>query len=290
MRRYLLFAASAVLLVGTAASATWARSESAPGKEITARDFSRQRFDRSTRIDNRWLPMRPGTQLLYEGSSLEGGKRVRHRVVFTVTDLTKVVNGVRSVVLWERDYTSGRLAETELAFFAQDNDGNVWHLGQYPEVYEDGKLVEVPAWISPFKGSRPGITMKARPRLGAPAYSQGFAPPPVNWVDHAEVYRMSAKTCVPFDCFTGVLVTREFEPDKPGASQLKYYAPGVGNVRVGWLGAKDEAKEVLVLVKVLHLRPAAMAQVRADALKLEKRAYRISKNVYGRTPPAKTRT
>jgi hypothetical protein len=286
MRRYLLFAASAVLLVGTAASATWARSESAPGKEITARDFSRQRFDRSTRIDNRWLPMRPGTQLLYEGSSLEGGKRVRHRVVFTVTDLTKVVNGVRSVVLWERDYTSGRLAETELAFFAQDNDGNVWHLGQYPEVYEDGKLVEVPAWISPFKGSRPGITMKARPRLGGPAYSQGFAPPPVNWVDHAEVYRVGAKTCVPFDCFRGVLVTREFEPDKPEASQLKYYAAGVGNVRVGWLGAKDDSKEVLVLVKVLHLGAAAMARVRADTLKLEKRAYKIKKDVYGRTSPA----
>ena len=209
-----------------------------------------------------------------------------HRVVFTVTDLTKVVNGVRSVVIWERDFTSGKLAETELAFFAQDNDGNVWQLGQYPEVYEDGKLVEAPAWISGLKGARAGIVMKKQPRLGTPAYSQGFAPPPINWVDHAQVYRTGVKTCVPFDCFTGVLVTREFEPGKPGANQLKYYARSVGNVRVGWLGANDHSQEVLMLVEVVHLSSAAMARARADALKLEKRAYKISKAVYGRTPPS----
>ncbi len=64
--------------------------------------------------------------------------------MFTVTDLTKVVNGVRAVVVWDRDYASGELQETELAFFAQDNDGNVWHLGEYPEEYETGKACRTP--------------------------------------------------------------------------------------------------------------------------------------------------
>ena len=94
----------------------------------------------------------------------------------TVTDLTKVVDGVRTLVIWERDFTAGQLSEPELAFFAQDNAGNVWLLGEYPEEYEDGKFDKAPAWISGQKGARAGITMPAEPRLGVPDYAQGFAP------------------------------------------------------------------------------------------------------------------
>ena len=104
--------------------------------------------------------------------------------------------------------------------------------------------------------------------------------------DRAKVLRMGTKTCVPVGCFKNVLVVDEFNPDEPGKHQLKYYAPGVGNVRVGWTGAKEESKETLVLTKVVHLSPAAMAKVRAEALKLERHAYKISKKVYGRTPPS----
>ena len=59
---------------------------------------------------------------------------------------------------------------------------------------------------------------------------------------------MGQKTCVPVECYKNVLVTEEFNPDEPGAYQLKYYAPGVGNVRVGWRGEKEEEKETLELV------------------------------------------
>jgi len=61
-----------------------------------------------------------------------GKRRIHHRVVFTVTNLTKVIDGVRNLVLWDRDYSANRLVEAALAFFAQDNDGHVWHWGQYP--------------------------------------------------------------------------------------------------------------------------------------------------------------
>jgi hypothetical protein len=266
--------------------ATAARGGGTPRKEISADDFRLQKFERSIDIDNRWFPLRPGTQWVSEGSTREEGRRVSHRDVFTVTDLTKVVNGVRTVVIWDRDYSKGRLVEGELTFFAQDNDGNVWHLGQYPEEYEQGKFVAAPAWLAGLKGAKPGIVMKAKPHLGAPSYSQGFAPPPINWVDHAKVDKVGARTCVPAGCYDNVLVTREFETGKPDAFQIKYYARGIGNVRTGWAGSKDEDHEVLVLVKLRHLGPAALAQVRRSALEIERRAYRISKGVYGRTPPA----
>ena len=97
--------------------------------------------DTSTRIDNPYLPLVPGTQLVLDGSDHEGRKIVPHRIVFTVTDQTKVIDGVRAVVAWDRDFVRRDLAEAELSFFAQDNAGNVWYLGEYSETYDDGELV-----------------------------------------------------------------------------------------------------------------------------------------------------
>src|SRR5262249_31313742 len=99
--------------------------------------FDPHDFNHSATVDNNWLPLKPGTRLVYTGSSSDGKKRLD----FIVTDLVKVVGGVRNVVVWDRDYTDGELVEAELAFFAQDDDGNVWHTGEYPEEYENGKFV-----------------------------------------------------------------------------------------------------------------------------------------------------
>ena len=123
--------------------------------------------------------------------------------------------------------------------------------------------------------------MKVKPQPGTPSYSEGYAPPPFFWDDHARVVRMGVRTTVPVGSFDDVLVVEEFEPSKPGASQLKYYAPGVGNVRVGWRGANEEEREVMVLVKVIDLSPEALAKARTQALELENRAY-----MYARTEPA----
>jgi hypothetical protein len=62
-------------------------------------------------------------------------------------------------------------------------------------------------------------------------------------------------------------VTEEFNPSEPGSYQLKYYASGVGNVRVGWRGEKEQEKETLELVELQHLSPEAMAKVRREAWK-----------------------
>jgi hypothetical protein len=258
-------------------------------KQLSAKDFSRASFDRSTVVDNPWLPLRPGRMLVFEGSTFEDGARVSHRLVSTVTDLVKPVAGVRNVVVWEQDWRGGVLAEAELAFFAQDKKGNVWHLGEYPAEYEDGKIVATPAWIHGIKGATAGIAMPVHPRLGAADYAQGYAPPPVNWADRAQTYKVDQRTCVPAGCYKGVLVIREFERSKPDASQLKYYGRGLGNVRVGWLGTKDQDHEVLVLTRVRKLDAKAMARVRRQALLLERYAYERSKAVYGGTAPSTRR-
>jgi hypothetical protein len=280
MRRLCVISLVAVSVVVLGASV----SRAVTSDEISAKDFGRQKFDRSTTVSNKWLPMKPGTQLVFDGTTIEGKERIPHRLVFTITDLTKTIAGVRSVVLWDRDFSAGQLVEKELAFFAQDTDGNVWQTGEHPEAYEDGKLVENPTWIHGIKGARAGLTMKAKPRLGAPSYSLGWGPA-VGFNDNARVLKTGQKTCVPVRCYTNVLLVEEFNPDEPGKSQLKYYAPGVGNVRVGWKGAKEDSKETLVLTKVVRMSDAALAEARSEAFKIEKHAYQISKKVYGRTAP-----
>jgi len=270
------------------AAASTARTQPT-GLTGSAADFKRAQFTKSSaHISNRWLPLKPGTQLTYKGSAIPEGEKTRsaRKIVTTVTDLSKVIDGVRTLVVWERDYTAGKLGESELAFFAQDKAGNVWLLGEYPEEYENGKFVDAPTWISGQKGARAGIAMLANPQLGSPDYAQGFAPPPVEFKDRARVYREGQKTCVPVKCYKDVLVIEEFEKGVPGVFHLKYYAPKVGLVRVGWRGANEVEKETLTLVKRQQLSSSALAEARKEALKQDKRAYKRSE-VYRQTPPAK---
>jgi hypothetical protein len=246
-------------------------------------DFDPTNFSNPTTIDNPWFSMKPGMQWVYEGVTEEAGMSIPHRVIITVTDLTKVIDGVRTVVSWDQDFSAGELVETELAFFAQDDDGNVWRLGEYPEVYDNGKLTEAPAWLSGLKGARAGIMMTADPQSGSSSYSQGWGPA-VNFTDRGQVSQLGQRTCVPVDCYENVLVIEEFSREEPNAFQLKFYAPGVGNVRVGWEGA-DANQEMLELVDLVQLSPEALAQVRASALELEMRAYQISIEVYDQSLP-----
>jgi hypothetical protein len=235
---------------------------------------------------NELYPLRPGTKLFYRGSSVEDGERLHHTVEIVVTDLVKVVDGVPNRVVWERDYTEGELVETELALFATDRHGNVWHMGEYPEEYEEGELVGNPAWVHGLAGACAGITIPGEPQTGTPGYAQGYAPPPIEWVDRGRVYKTADRTCVPAGCYDGVAVIEESEYGVPDAFQDKHYAPGVGVVRVGWRGDADESKEVLELVRFTRLTPARLAALRAEALELEERAYTTSKDVWGRTERA----
>ncbi len=248
--------------------------------------FEATRFARSVPISNEWLPLKPGTRFVYEGTTIEDdGTAVPHRVVITVTDLTKVIGGVRTAVTWDLDYSDGELVEAELAFFAQDTSGTVWRMGEYPEEYEEGKFVTAKPWIHGIAEARAGIMMHARPQPGTPSYAQGWGPA-VDWTDRGQVDQMGQKTCVPVACYDDVLVIAETSQSEPDAQQLKYYARGVGNVRVGWRGGGEKTKETLELVRVEQLDARGLAEVRGKALDLERSAYQRSQAVYGKTPRA----
>jgi len=253
-------------------------------------NFDPGTFQRSNQIDNAWMPLKPGTRFVYEGTTIEDdGTAVPHRVVINVTDLTKVIGSIRTVVTWDLDYSDGELVEAELAFFAQDSNGTVWRMGEYPEEYDGGKFVAAPAWIHGLADARAGIMMQAKPQVGTPSYAEGWAPA-VTWTDRGQVDQMGQKTCVPVSCYEDVLVIAETSAGEAGAHQLKYYARGVGNIRVGWRGAGEKTKETLELMRVEQLDAAALAEVRARALEMERNAYQRSPVVYAHTPPAERAT
>jgi len=223
-------------------------------------------------------------QFVYEGVTDDNGKMVKHRLTVNVTDLTKVISGVRSLVSFDQDFAGDQLAEAELTFYAQDNSGNVWSMGEHPEEYDSGKFVQAPTWIHGFQDAHAGLAMLASPQAGTPSYSQGWGPA-VSWTDRGQVRQTGQKVCVPVKCYDNVLVIAESSKAEPNAYQLKYFAPGVGGIRTDWLGS-DVTQEKLELVKVTQLSPDELTKVREAALNLEKHAYEVSKDVYAKTPPS----
>lgn len=245
---------------------------------------SRHRFEHPTDIDNRFFPVVPGTEFVYDGKIVDADGVHPHRIVFIATDLVKVIDGVRTVVAWDRDFEDGELSESELAFFAQDRHRNVWTLGEYPEEYQDGRLTGAPdTWISGVARSRGGILLPGRPRVGTPPFVQGRAPA-IEFFDVGKVINTNARVCVPVGCFRHVVIVDEWSPLAPeDGHQIKYYAPGVGLVKIGARGG--DSREFVTLSAIHHLGGKALARARAAALAMDRRGYRISA-VYRHTPHA----
>jgi hypothetical protein len=211
-------------------------------------------------------------------------------VVSTVTGLTKVIDGVKTIAVWDRDYSDGELVESELAFFAQTEKGTVWLFGEYPEEYENGELVGAPStFISGIDRARAGIAMQAKPHRNTPAYVQAYAPT-VDFLDCGDVFAKDQRVCVPTGCYNDVLVIDEFNPlDPPSAGhQRKFYSAGTGLIKVTAVGGEDQ--EFMDLVKITRLTSAVLDRINTRALELDSRGYTVSKDVYAKTPRAVVRT
>jgi hypothetical protein len=288
MRRFRRRAIAALgLAVLAAAPLTSARALiDPPDYQATEKDFSLERFSAaSVNITNNFLPIAPGSTFTLTGTANRGGGGNAHQVIFTVTEVTKMVNGVRTVVLWDRDIQEGVLVEEELAFWAQDDSGNVWLMGEYPEEHEGKKVAAPSTWLAGNQGSAPGILMRANPKLNTTSYKQGEAPS-VEFLDVAKVFAADQHTCVPVGCFDGVLVVDEFDPNQQpqDGHQFKYHAPGVGIVQVTARGGDEQ--ETLVATEHRTLTADELAAANARALELDTNAYTLAPAVFTGSAPA----
>jgi hypothetical protein len=248
-------------------------------------DFGHEEFHHPTTIDNEYLPFVPGTRLTYEGRVAAGGSATPHQVIFTVTDLTKEIDGVRSRVVHDVDVSNGAVAEAELSFWAQSDGGNVWNVGEYPEEYDAGKFSGAPnVWISGLDGATAGIHMLAHPEDPAnrnQEYSQGKAPA-IDFLDCASVASVDGTVDVPTGHYRDVLATHERSPlASTTAIQAKDHAPGVGIVRISALN--DPEAETLVLIDIAHLNAPDLHDVDKQAFQLDGHGHRINET-YAQTP------
>jgi hypothetical protein len=192
-------------------------------------------------IDNPYLPLTPGTVLIYEGVS-EGEREVD---VVRVTHLTKEILGVTATVVRDEVFVGGELAELTFDWYAQDVHGNVWYLGEDSKEYENGEVVSTAgSWEAGVDGAQPGILMLGAPQIGD-LYRQEYYAGEAE--DMARVVALDGAVTVPYGAFDAVLVTEDSTPLEPKLLERKYYAPGIGVVLERLI---EGGHEVLRLVEV----------------------------------------
>ena len=197
----------------------------------------------STTIDNPYLPLVPGTRLVYRERGADG----RGRDVVQVTHRTRTVQGVETVVVRDRAYSGGELVEDTRDWYAQDRQGNVWYFGENTKEIEDGKVVSTEgSWEAGVDGARAGIVMKAKPKVGD-TYRQEDAPGVAE--DMATVLSLDASRTVPYGSFDNLLKTKDYSPLEPAVEERKFYAVGIGSVLEKTVKGP---RERLVLVKVVR--------------------------------------
>jgi len=193
-------------------------------------------------ITNSFFPLSPGATFNYRSKTAEGTETDK---VF-VTRETRSISDVTCVVVADTVWRDGNLTEATQDWYAQDRAGNVWYFGEDSKDFEGGKVASTAgSWESGVKGARPGIIMKANPRVGD-TYREEFLPGEAE--DMAEVAGASESVTVPSGSYQNCLKIREWSPLEPGVSEYKYYAPGVGPVRIVE-GANEISELVGVLVK-----------------------------------------
>ena len=195
--------------------------------------------DFTSEIDNRYWPMRPGSRWVYR----EG----EQRVVVTVTGETKRILGIEARIVHDVVTERGALVEDTHDWYAQDEDGNVWYLGEDTKEYEDGEVVSTEgSWEAGVDGAQPGILLPGAPEVGL-AYRQEYLKGEAE--DAAEVVALDASVRVPYGAFTDALQTKEWTPLDPGAAEHKFYAKGVGPVLAKAVSGGGGREELISFVR-----------------------------------------
>jgi hypothetical protein len=262
----------------TAPSSQGAVTSSTPSASPTS--SGTKKFDPKNFVDplggrNRWYPLVPGTQTLRDGSIIRGSRKLHHQLRVTVTDVTKQIDGVKTVAVLDQDINAGQVGEASLDYLAQDKFGNVWYLGSYTELYEGGQFVNAnDAWLAGKKGAWPGVWMMADPKAGMKYVEAHNSRETI----HAAVAKLGVRKCVPFKCFKALAVLED-------GSEFKYFASGVGHIATepNYSGGEQEKE---ALINAVKLKPQGLAEFSAEALKLDKRARHAAKSVFGNSDPA----
>jgi hypothetical protein len=198
-----------------------------------------------SKINDPYWPLKPGTTYHYKG--VRG--KTRQTDNETVTNNTKKILGVKSVVVRDTVSQHGMPIERTFDYYAQDKCGNAWYMGELSlQKNKQGKWVKASdSWLAGRNGGKPGIIVPGHPTPGE-SYRQEYYPPG-KALDEATVVSLNGSVTVPYQGkHTGLLVTKERSPLEP-QTEKKYYQPGLGEVKEKVVQGHHE---VFRLVNVTH--------------------------------------
>jgi len=201
--------------------------------------FDKSNFHDPLKIDNKFFFFKPGAIMIYNGTD-EEGKPLRD--VITVTNDTKQIQGISARAVNDTVWVKGKLVETTNDWYAQDDKGNVWYMGEDSTDFTNKKNPHEDSWQAGVKGGKSGIIMMAEPKVGV-TYDQEVAKGVAE--DKATVLSLDTNVSVPYGSFSNVLKTKEFSALEPGVSENKYYAANVGDVKEKTLKGSKEGIELV---------------------------------------------
>jgi hypothetical protein len=192
-----------------------------------------------TVIDNPYFPLPVGRKLVYNG--IKDGQSQADTV--TVTDQTKVILGITTRVVSDVATHNGTLLEKTFDFYAQDDQGNVWYLGEDTTAFlPNGKTDTSGSFEAGVGGAQPGIIMEANPQIPDAYRQECFAG---EAEDTAWVVGTEGSLKVPYGNVRNVLTTLEATRIEPGAYDQKVYGPGIGIVSEQSLTGPNEFAELV---------------------------------------------
>lgn len=175
-------------------------------------------------IDNPYYPLPVGRVLVYTG--IKEGQTQTDTV--TVTDQTKVIQGITATVISDVAKHGSALLEKTSDWYAQDDQGNVWYLGEDTKAYmPNGHVDTSGSWEAGVNGAVPGLIMEANPQI-PDSYRQEYLAGEAE--DTAWIVDVSGSFTVPYGKVHKVLTSLEATRVEPGTYDMKVYAPGIGIV------------------------------------------------------------
>jgi hypothetical protein len=196
------------------------------GKQQPAQQAWRESFtaDKANFTDigrNTYFVLEPGYRLTFEHG--------KDTLTVTVLDETKVVDGVITRIVEERETAGGQLAEISRNYFVIDKTTNdVYYFGEDVDEYKNGKVSgHEGSWLAGVNGAKFGLMIPGKPQPGDKYYQEQA---PKVAMDRAEIISVTETMKVPAGSFTSVLHTRESSALESG-DEDKWYAPNVGLIK-----------------------------------------------------------
>ena len=219
-------------------------------------------------VDNPYFPLKPGTKFVYQAVFQEDGETVVETSEEIVTFNRRTIAGVPSVVVRVTEFEGDEKTELTEDYYAQDNSGNVWYMGEASVTLPD--LDPAGSWIALENGALPGWIMPADPNLvvGFNYYQENA--PADGALDQATVLARDGVVSIPFGDFSDVLVTLENTVVEPGFFETKHYAADVGLVLIregtDSLGGGEPEKVFTLQSKTVVPEPATTGVVAFAAI------------------------